>query len=168
MHNEHCGRKIYWDSCIFISLLQKEKDRFVLLSEIWDEIDSKETVIYTSAITYLEIVKDSDGESPLAGAELQQVLSMLDKVKIVNLDRMLSRQAKSIEALHGVKSFDAAHLAAASMAKVQEFHTYDGSGNRKRAEDLLKLKTFGDPPFKICLPSSCNPLIDTINNAGSK
>lgn len=89
MHSESQPRKIYWDSCVFISLMQKEKGRFEILEEIWGELESGESIIYTSAVTYLEIVKDSEGESPLAGQELQTVLAMLEQVVTVSSLMML-------------------------------------------------------------------------------
>jgi predicted nucleic acid-binding protein len=150
-------RLLYWDSCVFISLLSKYPDRISTLEAIVDFIENGDgkTKIVTSEMAKVEVA--FVGDKPLTPESEQaiddfwaddSVVELLEfHDQIAKLARHLVRESKS-RGVHRMKPLDAIHLASAISFNVTEFHTYN-------LGDFVWYQ--GDVKFKICEPYIAQP-----------
>lgn len=132
-------RRIYWDSCAFIGLLNQEPGKVNYCSAVWTEAENGKTVIYTSFWAFAEVYKakcEGGLSKPLEDAQDEQITKFLRPswVKPVVVDELISMAARRLLRTHSEckKPTDAIHLATACALSVEEMHTFDGS-------DLLRL-----------------------------
>ena len=153
-------RRLYWDACAFLGLLNAEAEKHADCRAVWMEAEKGETQIITSFFSFAEVFKakcegkakplDDDGEDKVAAfLAAEHILS-------VTLDRRTGELARRLMRRHPEckKPSDAVHLATAILMNVDEMHTYDGS-------DLLKLsklvaKQDGEM-LTICTPYVAEP-----------
>ena len=111
---------IYWDSCVFIDVLQKTPDRYPDLRKIITEGENGRLVIVTSAFTLAEVFKVADSADDAAKqAETIHSLFETDFIEIWSVDRAVGEMAGDISRNHkGVLSGDAVHLATAIQSGV--------------------------------------------------
>ena len=50
-------RRVYWDSCTFLGLLNAEPAKVTACRAVWDEGEGKKTHIYTSFFAFAEVIK---------------------------------------------------------------------------------------------------------------
>lgn len=50
-------KKVYWDACVFIDLINGVEGKRAVLEGIWGERDRGETLVYTSFLTYAEVFR---------------------------------------------------------------------------------------------------------------
>jgi len=152
---------VYWDSCAFIGLLNREPDKINACSDVWVEAQNGYTTIYTSYLAFTEVykVKCSVPGTALTIEEdkrIEQVLQqrwirpvIVDERIAIGARRLLRRFSPEFK-----KPVDGIHLATAAILNVDEMHTFDGS-------DLLKLdgkvQKEDGTMLKICLPSTSGP-----------
>jgi predicted nucleic acid-binding protein len=148
-------RRVYWDSCCFLGLLNQEAGKASDCAAVWDEAQQGKTVIYTSFFTFTEVIRAKcEGElKPLQEADDAKIQAFLNQswIKTLVLDERIALTARTLLRLHTEckKPTDGIHLATALSMNVEEMHTYDGS-------DLLKLsgkvqRADGKPQI-ICIP----------------
>jgi len=129
-------RLVYWDACVFVSLLNKDPDRcqtLVTMLEQFEEDDSARVV--TSTITKVEAAFTA---AERANQVLDEdVLAEMDHLwegspticlvefhdEIATMARELIRHA--ITQKWSLQPVDAIHLATGQWYQVHEFHTYD-------------------------------------------
>ena len=60
-------RRVYWDACTFLALINQEPGKFNNCSAVWREAENKDVLIYTSFFTFAEVfkVKCADKAKPL-------------------------------------------------------------------------------------------------------
>jgi predicted nucleic acid-binding protein len=131
-------RRLYWDSCAFLGLINNEAGKHPDCRAVWAEVERGEAEIITSFFTFAEVFKakcegpakplDEDGEDKIAG------FFASERILPVTVDRRTAELARRLMRRHPEckKPTDAVHLASAILLNVDEMHTYDGS-------DLLKL-----------------------------
>ena len=150
-------RRVYWDSCCFLGLLNPSEEKHADCMAVWKEAIDRKTIIVASFWTFAEVFKakcegaakplDDDGDKKIE-ALLQQrwVESVLVDERVGTLARRLMRVHPECK-----KPTDAVHLASALIVNPDEMHTYDGS-------DLLvldgKILTTGGRALVIC---KCRP-----------
>lgn len=119
---------LYWDSCVFISAIQKSDGRYPILEAIIEQAKAENAVIVTSAFTIAEVVKESgDAESKQSAMDAAKIRDFFenDYLAIRNVDRHIGEMAAEFVRLHNVKPPDAIHLATALNSKCACLHTYD-------------------------------------------
>jgi predicted nucleic acid-binding protein len=148
-------RKVYWDSCLWIALVQKEAGRCEILQGIWRDAERGEVKIITSTWAIAECVRSpKDRKQKPFGEEQESLLDALflnTFVTVRQVDFQVARLARRLVRTHKQcrKPIDGAQLATALLMNVDEMHTFE-------EEDLLHLDgkcTRQDgKPLKICKP----------------
>lgn len=146
-------RKVYWDACAWLGLLNGEQDKAAHLEVVWRKAQRGELEIWTSSFCIAEVYrlkceKGATGLSPENDAKINNLFDQ-DFVYLVQLDTDIAKLAKSLLRAHDKlkKPSDAIHLATAVYWNVDQLHTYDGS-------DLIGLvvhRTDGEL-LNICKP----------------
>lgn len=133
-------KRIYWDSCAWIGFINSESDKIQPPRAIWEDAERGKYEIFTSAYSYLEVIKGvvPYGEAYPSEESDENFERMVSQnwVKRVQLDIPVARMARSLKRrFHkdGLgKRPDAIHLASAVFHNCEELHTFD-------AMDLLHL-----------------------------
>lgn len=153
-------RKVYWDACTFLGLLNQEKGKIGPCRNVWDECEQGHTIIFTSFLSFVEVfrAKCEGLIKPLLQEDDAKVLQLLRQGWITTavLDERISLAARALMRNYPEckKPADAIHLATAMSLNVDEMHTFDQS-------DLLKLDgkvaRLDKNPLTICLPRPTQP-----------
>ncbi|HLN30459.1 MAG TPA: type II toxin-antitoxin system VapC family toxin [Gemmataceae bacterium] len=142
----------YFDSCLFIELLQKgNPGRFGDCEDLWQKAVRHDLWIVTSAIAIVEVHKL--GKTPGDDEESKTILRFFEheRIAVRPADRQTVEMAHELARSHGLACMDAIHVATALIAKVQVFYTYDGP--KKGRKGLLKQNgKIGNPPLSIQQP----------------
>jgi predicted nucleic acid-binding protein len=156
-------RKVYWDACAWAAQIWNEtvtlrdgtlEHRGALCRAVVDGAVRGDTEIYTSAMVLIEVNKHPDKDPQVAGDKLRDFFEN-DYIVFVAMDRRVGELGRELmrSGLSGLKPADAAHLASAAVANVDELHTFD--------TDLLKangkIKKLDGTILKICKPSLGGP-----------
>jgi predicted nucleic acid-binding protein len=149
-------RRVYWDSCTFLGLLNSEPAKVTACRAVWHESEQKKTLIYTSFFAFAEVIKMKceAGSKPLDEANDKAIEALFGQswVRPVVVDERIGVLARRLMRHHTEckKPSDAIHLATALTLNVDEMHTYDHA-------DLLKLDgkvlRADSKPLKICIPA---------------
>jgi len=139
---------LYWDSSVFIDLIEKTPSRIDTLEAIVSSAERGAARIVTSALTLAEVSKLRNlGLLPEWKEKLIIKFFENDYITVRNVDRITSEHARPIIRGHDLKPIDALHVATAILASVQVLHTYD-------TNDLIKLdRKIGIPTLRIEEPS---------------
>jgi predicted nucleic acid-binding protein len=116
----------YWDSVVFISLLQRTAGRYEVLDTIVAAAVRAEIGIVTSAFTMAEVVKLTG--LPLLEPQIEKLIVDFfenDYIVIRNVDRFVSERSRPLIRDLNIKPPDAIHLATALLSKVAVLYTYD-------------------------------------------
>jgi predicted nucleic acid-binding protein len=131
---------VYWDSCIWIALINQEQGRFRQIQGVLDRARAGKVQIVTSTFTLAEVVKRRCGDQSFAMPEgdddLFAELLKQDYVVLAAVDWDIGTRARALFREFNDRGLkkpqDAVHLATAVVENVDELHTFDG-------DDLLKL-----------------------------
>ncbi|MGH6822462.1 MAG: type II toxin-antitoxin system VapC family toxin [Methylocella sp.] len=155
-------RRIYWDSCTFLGLINQEPGKVNHCRLVWQEAEKGGALIYTSFFTFAEVfkVKCEAGSKPLAEAKDKEIEHLLRQTWIRPgvVDERIGIAARRLMRFHAAckKPSDGVHLATALALNVDEMHTFDGS-------DLLlldgKVNRADGKPLKICIPTPAPPQV---------
>jgi predicted nucleic acid-binding protein len=127
-------RRVYWDSCAWIGLINSEPDKIHPLRSIWEGAQRGKFELWTSAYVYLEVIKGAaaygDPYPPEESDRIIEDMLRQPYVKLARLDTLTAKLARSLKrSLHSKglsKRSDAIHLATALYWNVEEMHTWDG------------------------------------------
>jgi len=136
----------YWDSNVFLAVLEDDPIRAPKCKGVVEAIEKKEVKIVTSALTIAEVLYIK-GHPKITREKSQKIIRFFesDAIILVNVDRKIAEMAREYIWDFGVHHKDAIHLASAIHAKIEIFDTFD--------ENLLKLSgKLGNPPLTICEP----------------
>lgn len=156
---------IYWDSCVFLSWLEKHPDRHQVIQPLFRQVAEKQGKILTSVISIAEVayIAQEKLQGTLDVAVEQQIDALWRNpaIQVVETPEYLMQQTRRL--MRGalvsgwkLKPADAIHLATAewvnkrSPTRVKEFHTYD--------EGLEKYQT-------IIGVHICTPYVDNIQRS---
>jgi predicted nucleic acid-binding protein len=158
-------RRVYWDSCDFLGLLNPEEAKHADCLAVWEEARRGDTIIFTSFFAFAEVFKAKcEGiAKPLAEADDKRIEALLRQrwIRPVIVDERIGVAARRLMRHYPEckKPSDAIHLATALSINADEMHTYDKS-------DLLRLDgkvNRGDGVLlKICTPAAL-PELDPEN-----
>lgn len=151
-------RTIYWDACIFFVWIKQEtcwpEDTVKGIEQTVEQAYAKRVVILTSVVTLTEIL-----QSQMKSEDKERYRKVFGhpQLQLMDVDRRIAEKAAIIREYYDTRAFDVQpdgtvvktgsvmslgdsfHLATALHYEVDEFHTIDGAGKRKRRIDLLKL-----------------------------
>jgi predicted nucleic acid-binding protein len=160
--------KVYFDSCLFIELIQKKnQERFEACDFLRKSAMDGLLVIVTSTISITETNKRSDSE-PLTDDESKSVLAFFQNpyIEMRAVDREVAEFSHELTRKHNLGNMDAIHVATALLNKASVLYTYDGFSDKKKRPGrkglLAKSLKIGNPPLKILQPSEpiVGPLFD--------
>jgi predicted nucleic acid-binding protein len=170
-------RRIYWDACVWIALIQQERirdaqgalieDRYGMCRNVISAAERDQIELVTSTLSLAEVCKT-------AGLKKQSEDKIAlyfenDYILLVNLDRAVGERARSLQmsGFSGLKPQDACHLATAAIANVEERHTFD--------DRLLnldgKIEKSDGTKLKICKPDPGGkpaPLLDEMKGRSNR
>jgi len=150
--------QIFWDSCVFITLLSIHKeqewlDKQQICQNCLQEAIDRKVEIFISTMTIVEVNKTKESTIPIPKEVKDKITKLIDQpfVKVIPADLARAKEARiHIWEYSWLKPVDAMHLACALHAEVEELFTYDGKGSQKGLLDLDGL--VGTPPLKIKHP----------------
>lgn len=137
----------YWDSCTFLGFLKGEPDKLDACTSVLKHAEQGSIKIVTSSIALVEVIK-LRRKPPILKDDEEKIRRFFQHKWIILLDaeRKVAELSRDIVWEHGLKPYDAIHVATAIRAKVDRIDTFD--------PDVIKLsKKVGDPPIIIGEPS---------------
>jgi predicted nucleic acid-binding protein len=169
-------KRVYWDACIWIALIQKEKiplpsggieDREQMCRSVIEAAKKGRLEIATSTLCLAEVCKHLDLRAATPADKIAEFFEH-DYILLVNVDRYVGELARELM-LHGhskLKPPDAIHLATAAITQgIEQMHTFD--------RDLLDLDGVLDKmdgtKLKICKPDPggpAAPLLEAMKSGG--
>jgi predicted nucleic acid-binding protein len=160
--------RVYWDTCLFIEVLQKTKvDRLDACQALVNKAKNGELVIVTSVWSIDEVNKLEELEKStriLREAQSKMILEFFENpyIKVRQVDREIAELAHELTRTHSLTNGDAVHVATAAIGRVDVLYTYDGI-KKKRGGLLQHNLKIGVPPLRIEKPPipSAGPLFDT-------
>jgi predicted nucleic acid-binding protein len=128
--------RCYWDSCVFLSLIEGTPGRISVIEAIVDECKRGEVEIFTSVVSIAEVAygkteKDGKALEPAVEKKISALWLPSSPFKLVDAFQGVMEDAKALmrRALASggmsLKPLDAVHLATAKRLAVQAVHTYD-------------------------------------------
>jgi len=137
--------KIYWDSDVFISLIDDDADRMDAIRCVIDEIENGKAIIIVSTLVRVEVLPNK--RVPELERKFENFLKNWEQVREVAIDRRVIEVAKRIrESGKNVKTPDAIHLATAIVHGAPIFHTYDKPLIRLSGAAEIRGLTVCEPP----------------------
>lgn len=132
----------YWDSCVFIDLLQQTPSRFEACDDLRLQAEQKKLIIVTSTFALAEVCK-LPGKT-VSEKERQLIIDFFENpyITVRQVDRRTAIRAGEIARQYGLKPPDSVHVATAEEAKVPVIYTYDGKLLKKNGK-------IGTPPIRI-------------------
>jgi predicted nucleic acid-binding protein len=149
-------RRYYWDSSVFCSFLNEEKDRCQIVEDLLKEARSGFIEIVTSSFTTVEVLK-LKGSIPIGEEKEAKITQFFEFpfIKIVDANRNVCEIARRYVWKHGMKPKDAVHAATAEVASrlvsVHELFSWD--------EDFVKLSGKVGLQFKFSRPYMLQTLL---------
>jgi predicted nucleic acid-binding protein len=147
---------VYWDSCVFIAWLMNESrvsEEMEGLRQVVSLFDNNRIILLTSTLIRTEILACTlSSETKEKFAQLfkrQNFQETAINQRVSSLAHDIRNFYKTASPSISIKTPDALHLATAIHYQAEEFHTFDGSGNR----GLLRLgNSVANYPLVICKP----------------
>jgi predicted nucleic acid-binding protein len=154
-------KRVYWDACVWIALIQREKislpnggteDRETMCRMVIEAAKKGTLEILTSTFCLVEVCKAPGSKK--TSDKLTEFFEN-DYILLTNLDRMVAERGRELMITHsGLKPPDAVHIATAAVSPgVEEMHTFD--------DRLIKLDGLIDKAdrtkLKICKPDAGSP-----------
>lgn len=160
-------KRYYWDSAVFVSLIEKTPKRIATIDALLDDCDAKKIEIWTSHLTIAEVAfakaeKDGKALDPEVEEAIKDLWHVESPIKLVEVSQPICelassfvRRAMALELKLG--GADAVHLATAIFVKATELHTYDKP--LKRCDGVFEMN-INDPwtqaPFFSALEEKDN------------
>jgi predicted nucleic acid-binding protein len=154
----------YWDSCILLGLLRKERDKISTLSRLLHQAESGEMLIVFSAWSLLEVLHLGEKVLDEKTEKVIQDFTLRSCFQIRNLDRATAELSRKIIWQQGrlginITAKDAPHLATAIMISADVLHTYDPT----LLSLNLKLKRQDGKDLRIEIPTLDQEPLDLAN-----
>lgn len=133
----------YWDSCCFLGYLGNEADKADKCEPVLSAAEDGHLEIVTSALTLTEVIRVK-GAAAIPKDQEKKIRDFFEHSWIVvrDVDRFISEHARDLIWAHGLKPYDAIHLATALNLNLSLMDTFDGA--------LLKLSgKLGSPRLVI-------------------
>lgn len=149
------SRRIYWDSCVWIGLINDEADKADACKYVIEQAESGSLEVWTSTLSLAEVFKKkcdgvTSGIEAAADANFEDFL-LQNYVVRVQVDADVGLLARRLLRKYPklAKPADAIHLATALLNNLDEFHTFDGD-NLLSLDGIIARKD--GQMLKICVP----------------
>ncbi len=148
-------RRLYWDSCCFLGLINPSEPKHLDCQAVWEEAQRGDATLFTSFFTFAEVFKAKcEGPAkPLVEAQDRQIEALLRQrwVEPMLVDERIGTAARRLMRQHPEckKPADAIHLATALALNVDEMHTYDQSDMLRLDQKVMRVDGV---PLRICTP----------------
>jgi predicted nucleic acid-binding protein len=125
-------RKVYWDSCVWIALINSELNRVERCESMIALAKAGDVQIWTSSLTLAEVYKNrgaSGAELPADKDSNFEAFLEQDFIVEVQVDHEIAILARRLLRTHSPllrRCPDAIHLATAVANNLDELHTFDG------------------------------------------
>ena len=117
-------RKVYFDSCVFLSYINGDIDRLPHIDALFDEITSHGTEVYTSELSIVEVAfgqieQTQQAPSPDIEKRIDSLWLPGSPILLVEYYRLIGDDAKALMRLGltkgwtGLRAMDAIHLSTA-------------------------------------------------------
>jgi predicted nucleic acid-binding protein len=139
-------RQVYWDSCVWIGLINSEAGKARAVEHNYHLARSGAVQIWTSTMSYVEVfqLEEEKGKpKPYDNANLDKIAEMFEQefINLVPVDVEVAKLARRLRREYKLKKPpDAIHLASAMRWSVEVLHTYDGA-DLLVLDAKLKIKT---------------------------
>lgn len=155
MSKEKIGRH-YWDSCIFIHLIQgNDPDGSGILNSLNEKAKRGQILVLTSTITLAEVVRPRhcDAKSLVPADKIVVVDSFKhEHIILQDVTQDIAARAREIQwEIGGLKPIDALHLATAEAMKADSFDTYDQDSLISNVQKATHFNWFHD--FSVGFPT---------------
>jgi predicted nucleic acid-binding protein len=160
-----------WDSTVFISLLTgQDEERVKVIRGLLDHHAKRkfQIVLSTFAIAEVRDFRATGAQGPAPGAEGSEATVQLDQAERERVATLFASDVLVYRALTDRTALlaaeignqypsllpgDCVHIATALEAKADVLFTYDGAGQRRRPNEMLRYdRKIGSPPLRIMLP----------------
>jgi predicted nucleic acid-binding protein len=139
-------KRVYWDACVFLSLIEGHKDRLPTLQAILGDMDKGNVEIFTSALSITEVAfakseKDGKALDKSIAKKIDKLWMPQSPFRIVDVYRSITKEAKDLvrsamAAGIPIKPADAIHLTTAKRIQA-DFQSYDDF--KGRSADVARL-----------------------------
>ena len=146
MTKQKLPKQRYWDSDVFLGLLNEEKDKVDKCRGVIRLAEDDKIVIVTSALTLTEVVWIK-GLPRLSEKSENKIRKFFEQeyIAVRVVDRVIAEEARQLIWKHSVKPKDAIHIATAMLLNIPTLDTFDG--------ELYKLNgKIGNPALRIGPP----------------
>jgi predicted nucleic acid-binding protein len=150
--------RFYWDTCVFLSAIERVPDRVAVIEKLLDDADEGRIEIFTSTASITEVAfakleKSQRGLDAAVADKISQLWSETSPIKLVEFHELIAFAARDLVRLAmpnewNLKPMDAIHLATAQRVGVDAFHTYDSKLNKYAKATGLRI----EPPYAPVLP----------------
>ena len=123
MPHPQSRKNVYFDSCVWIAFINKEKE-YENVYGLIRKAQKGDIIIYTSMVSFVEVAKRDEIEEDRA-----KKLFYYDFVRVLQMDWLIASLARNF-VRSGTQPLDAIHLASACEHKCDIIYSYD--------KDLLK------------------------------
>src|SRR5437764_1901065 len=116
----------YWDSNIFLAVLEDDPLQAPKCKGVLAAIGRKEVTIVTSALTIAEVLY-LKGHPKITREKSQKISKFFesDTIVLINVDRKIAEMAREYIWDFGIHPKDAIHIASAIQARIGFFDTFD-------------------------------------------
>lgn len=129
-------RRIYWDSCVFLSFVENHPDRASDIETLMGEAEQGRIEIVTSTVSITEVAfapeeREKKALSQTVDAAINGLWRSPSPIKLVEFHGGIADRARDLlrtaltSGIKMLKPMDAIHLATALTLNVDEFQTYD-------------------------------------------
>ena len=127
MAKQHLVKRRYWDSDVFLGLVNKEEDKVYKCKGVIKLAEDDQIKIVTSALTLTEVVY-LKGLPRLSEESEDTIRRFLEQeyISVRSVDRVTAEDARQLIWKHGIKPKDAIHVATALHLRISIMDTFDG------------------------------------------
>jgi predicted nucleic acid-binding protein len=149
----HCRRKriilarIFWDSNLFIYLLEGADPRAARVESLWLGMKARGDRLYTSALTIGEVLVKPVAEGARALQQDYLRLMQSPAISILSFDFRAALAYARVRGDRSIKPPDALQLACASSAEIDLFITNDDRLSRKRIPEIKFITSLDRAPI---------------------
>jgi len=138
--------RIYWDSMLFIYMLEANPTFGPKVRRILNQIVSREQTLNTSVFTIGEVLTGPRRRGSVSSADAVKKYFSTGAVEILPFNEAVADRYSTIRGAARVSQADAIHLASAAEAGVDVFFTNDGD---LRKLSIPGIKLFADLDGKV-------------------
>lgn len=118
----------FLDSNVMIAIAAGEAERADDCIRLLHLADAGKLQLYISTVAYVECRRGSKGNERVQNGDSDDTLRKIlanPRITLVELDRPTAKLARELGLSHGLRTWDAVHLASAVQADAEVFFTYD-------------------------------------------